>query len=512
MADTTWGSFLEKGPWNLEEPVLWETSAESLRDAARKTAHDWISPRKLPPFRVVKVASTLGGAVLAWWIKGRKKPESRAVLSKKLVDAMESLGPAFVKLAQIISAGEGVFPDEIVRECKRLRDAARAEEYEIIKNRVEKSFNKPIGELFKSFEKTPIAAASIAQVHEAILPGGEKVVVKIRRSNIEKIVERDVKALAWLAPFLIGRLPYAALANPPALVELFAETIVEELDFRIEAGSMLQVARALAAQDRRGVVVPRPHNEMVASDVLVQEKVSGMVLSEVQKSSLEGKDVVQGLLACVLEGALIEGVFHGDLHAGNMFVLQDGRIALIDFGITARLSKTEKLSFARLITAGMSGDWRDQLKALQGLGAIPHGSDLESLGKDLGLDRPVDVATLGAEEMAKELQRLSKALLGSGAKLPKTLMLWAKNVVFIDAAIGELAPECDVLGVLGEVATRFVMQHGVFLANELGRGVEVSDSAIRNSMGIDASVSSMTWNELQARRALITSRAKKVLK
>lgn len=508
--DSSWGSFLEGASWDLPMNPQWLTIAERRREDARAKARDWVTPRRMPGWRAVTVALRLGRAV-AMWVPSRvrgNREESKSKLFRLIVDAMEDLGPAFVKLAQIISAGEGVFPDELVTQCKRLRDQARAEDTHDVRARVEASLGCEISGVFSSFEETPMAAASIAQVHAAVLRDGTPVVVKVRRRDIERIVERDVRALAWLAPKLIGRLPFAALANPPALVELFAETIIEELDFQIEAASMLHVAKALAAHGRRGVVVARPHPAMVRADVLVQERIEGMNLSEVGTAGVDGLKVVQSLLACVLEGALIEGVFHGDLHAGNMFVLSDGRVALIDFGITANLSEVERVAFARLVTAGMSGDWREQLRALAQLGALPMDADFDELGVELGLDKPVDVAMLSADEMSQELQRLSKALLSSGAKLPKALMLWAKNVVFIDAAIGEIAPECDVLSVLGEVAMRFVMQHSAALTGELGREVVVDERAIRTSLGVDAEIQSMTWRELSERRALIASRAK----
>ena len=512
MTDVQWGSFLEDGPWELSQTPEWGQAADTERERARLIARDWVTPRLLPPLRVVKVGWTLGRAIGGWYLKHRNSADARSILSIRVVDAMEELGPAFVKLAQIISAGEGVFPDELVKECKRLRDAARAEPTDMVRRRVEAALGRPVAAVFGTFSATPIAAASIAQVHAATLLDGSSVVVKVRRAGIDKIVERDVRALAWLAPFLIGRLPFASLANPPALVELFAETIIEELDFRIEASSMIHVARALAVHDRRGVVVPRPHPTLVCPDVLVQERVVGMNLNDVGNTAVDGKAVVQSLLACVLEGALVEGVFHGDLHAGNMFVLADGRVALLDFGITSRLTETERMAFARLVTAGMSGDWRDQLGALQQLGALPADADVDVIGKELGLDQPVDVSQLTADAMTQELQRLSKALLGSGAKLPKALMLWAKNVVFIDAAIGEIAPECDVLAVLGDVAMKFVMQHGATLAGQLGREVVVEERAIRTSLGVDAEITSMTWKELSERRALIASRAKTTLR
>ncbi len=511
MSDS-WGSFLNPAPWELSANPEWLDAAELARDDARRTARDWVTPRRLPPLRAVAVAARLARAIGWWLIRYKRRPDSSDVLAARVVDALEDLGPAFVKLAQIISAGDGVFPEALVRECKRLRDAARAESGTAVRHRIETAIKAPLDSVFASFNDTPIAAASIAQVHAATLLDGTEVVVKVRRAGIDRIVERDVRSLAWLAPFLVGRLPFASLANPPALVELFAETIIEELDFRIEAASMLHVASALAAHDRHGVVVPRPHPQLVLTDVLVQQRINGMTLSQVGSANVDGLSVVQSLLACVLEGALVEGVFHGDLHGGNMFVLQDGRVALIDFGITSRLSPPERLAFARLITAGMSGDWREQLRALQLLGALPQGGDVEFLGRELGLETPVDVAKLSADEISQELQRLSKALLASGAKLPKALMLWAKNVVFIDAAIGEIAPECDVLGVLGEVAMRFVLEHGQALAVQLGREVEVSPQAIRTSLGIDAGTESMTWEELSQRRALIAARAKGALR
>ena len=508
MHDIEWGSFLAEGPWELPEVASWEEGVEQRRLDAARTARDWSTSRRVPPFRVVAVAGRLGWAIAGGLVL---RPWRMDAIYTRVVAAFEKLGPAFVKLAQIISAGEGVFPDALVQECKRLRDAARYEPWETVRTRVEAELGCAIDTVFASFDHTPIAAASIAQVHVATLRDGAEVVVKVQRGGIEQIVERDVRALAWLAPLLVGRLPFASLANPPALVELFAETIIEELDFRIEGASMLDVARALGEHDRRGVVVPRPHLSLVTKRVLVQERMYGAALQS-EAGGQFGIQVVQALLGCILEGALVAGVFHGDLHGGNMLVLTDGRIALLDFGITARLGVHERLAFAKLVIGGMSGDWRVQLRALIDLGALPQDADVEVLGPELGLDREVDVAALSAEELGMEMQRLSGALLGSGAKLPKTLMLWAKNVVFVDAAIGEIAPECDVLAVLGETAAQFAVQHGARLMNETGEALVVDTRAIRTSLGVAGDCESMTWEQMQQRRALIASRSRQVFK
>ena len=133
----------------------------------------------------------------------------------------------------------------------------------------------PSTQLFSEFERTPIAAASIAQVHAARLTTGEDVVVKVQRPDVATLVRRDLAAMSWIAPLLVGRIPVAALANPPALVELFGETIVEELDFRLEAQNMLDVARVLAETGQHAIVVPRPHPALVTRRVLVMERLDG---------------------------------------------------------------------------------------------------------------------------------------------------------------------------------------------------------------------------------------------
>src|SRR5207237_7680004 len=139
---------------------------------------------------------------------------------------------------------------------------------------------------------------------------------------------------------LVGRIPVAALANPPALVELFAETIVEELDFRLEAANMLDIAGVFALTGQRAIVVPRPHPTLVTRRVLVMERLDGFSFDDVEGMHAAGIDtsaVVRAGLVAVLEGAVLFGVFHGDLHGGNLVVLADRRVALLDYGLTGRV-------------------------------------------------------------------------------------------------------------------------------------------------------------------------------
>ncbi len=163
----------------------------------------------------------------------------------------------------------------MVDEFRLLRDRVSPEPFAVVRRTIEEDLGRTLAEVFTSFDRTPIASASIAQVHAATLRTGERVVVKVQRSRVAPMVRLDIAAMAWIAPFLVGRIPVSALTNPPALVELFAETIVEELDFRLEAQNMLDIAEVFAGTGQRSVVVPRPHPELVTRRVLVMEHIHG---------------------------------------------------------------------------------------------------------------------------------------------------------------------------------------------------------------------------------------------
>jgi ubiquinone biosynthesis protein len=522
-SDLSWGAFSTDPPWVLTpDDLAWRADADRARNAARAEVPVLVAPARLPPGRrAVAVLTRLAAAVgpwLArrWWRRRRGRPlgsADTAELSRRLRLAAEALGPTFIKLGQIISSGEGLFPPELVEEFKRCRDQVPAEPFDDVRATIEADLGRPLAAVFSSIDETPIAAASIAQVHAATLISGESVVVKVQRRSVARLVHDDLRAMAWLAEQLVGRIPVASLANPPALVELFADTIVEELDFRVEAANMIDVAVMLRSLHQTGYVVPRPHPTLVARRVLVMERLDGFKFDDVagmRAAGVDTEDVVRTAMVALMEGAMIAGIFHGDLHGGNLVVMSDGRTALLDYGIVGRLGEQRRRAFLRLMVGATTNDLEGQMAALRDLGALPADTDLRAVIRDLGLDRPpVDPTTLTAEELLREVQRVVKALLGYGASMPKELMLYVKNMVFLDGAIARLAPDLDILAEITNVSMQFAARHGEQLGRDLGldpRSVRIDLDGFKQSMGLDPGVSRLTHRDLQARRALIQQR------
>ena len=312
---------------------------------------------------------------------------------------------------------------------------------------------------------------------------------------------------------MVGRIPVTALANPPALVEVFCETISEELDFRLEAQSMLEVARVFVQTNQNSIVVPRPYISMVTKRVLVMEQMYGFALDDVDSiraADIDTKEFLRAGLISFLEGALIYGVFHGDLHGGNLFVQTDGKTALFDFGITGHFNELQRKAFMRLIIAGMSGDIEQQLVALLDLGAFPKDTNLKEVMDDLGLNDPVkDPVKMSSDQLTDELKNLTKKLLGYGAHAPKELLLFVKNLMFLDGATGALAPDLDILGEISHVYTYFMSEYGAKIFEDLqidGDELKFDKNALLDSMRVEDKVDTLTYQQLRTRREIIKKR------
>jgi ubiquinone biosynthesis protein len=521
-SDLEVGAFSETPPWLVVPAELtWRHDLDELRRATAGEVPQLLRKRRVPPIsRLLLVVAVLGWALGGWYLLDRwrarwkHRPEiSQGGMSRRLRKAFERLGPTYVKLGQILSSGQGIFPEPLVAEFKLLRDQVPAESFESVKAIVEEELGEPLDHIFKEFSTVPLAAASIAQVHAAVLITGETVVVKVQRPTVATMVRRDLGVMSWIAPALVGRIPVASLANPPALVQLFAETIVEELDFRLEADNMLDIAHILAETDARTLIVPRPHPHLVTRRVLVMERLDGFRWDDVTGMHNAGVDtsaVVHAGMIAFLEGAMLYGVFHGDLHGGNLFVRPDGKVVLLDYGITGRLDETRRLAFLRLLMGGTVNDVKLQMTALRDLGALPPDTDLDAVMHDLGIDQPVkDPTTMEPDELIAQIRDLTKALLAYGARMPKELMLFVKDLLFLDSALATLAPDVDLFSEITSVAMYFATRYGDRIAHDVGidpRTQAVDLEGVKASFGLTNDIDKLTYRDLQARREIIRKR------
>lgn len=516
-SDRASAAFSADAPWELDPARLaWRTGLADERARTAREVPELVRRRWRPPFRRMGRTSLLvGGAVAGWALRERRAGggESRKGLSRRLREAFEALGPSYIKLGQILSAGRGVFPDELVAEFERCRDRVTPEPFDHVERVVREELGRPLEAVFAEFEREALASASIAQVHAARLHSGERVVVKVQRPRVAERVRQDIRTMAWIAPFLVGRIPVAALANPPALVELFAETILEELDFRLEAENMLDIALLLGHAGQDIIVVPRPHPELVTRRVLVMERLDGFAYDDVaamREAGVDTHELVRALFVAVLEGAMIYGVFHGDMHGGNMAVQRDGRVALFDYGITARMSETQRIAFLRMQLTGAVNDIRGQLAAFRDLGALPPDADLDAVMRSLKVDQPVrDPTQMSPEELTAEIREVTRALLGYGARLPKPLMLFVKNMIFLDTAVANFAPDLNLFAEMLRIYAWFAERHGDRIARDVGfdpRTQAADLTGVKASLGLEDDVESLSHEELQQRRAAVQQR------
>jgi ubiquinone biosynthesis protein len=229
-----------------------------------------------------------------------------------------------------------------------------------------------------------------------------------------------------------------------------------------------------------------------------------------KRAGIDTSAVVRAGMIAFLEGAMLFGVFHGDLHGGNLLVQEDGRVALLDYGITGRLDETKRHAFLRLLVNGSVGNLREQLAALRDLGALPPDTDLGEVIRELNLDRPPkDPTTLSADELTAEIREVTKGLLGYGARFPKVLMLFVKDMLFLDNALATLAPDVDLFGEIAHVANYMASAHGERIADEIGFKADnwqIDIDGMKAAVGLPPDVGTVTHRDLQNRRQIIRRR------
>ncbi|HEY8090750.1 MAG TPA: AarF/UbiB family protein [Polyangiaceae bacterium] len=386
----------------------------------------------------VKVAARLA------WARLRGKRGTAPVV---LREAFEDLGATYIKLGQLVASSQGLFPEAYCEEFRKCLDRVRPFEYADVQRIVRAELGKETDEVFAWIDPKPLASASIAQVHAARLHDGQEVVIKVQRPRIDAVVEADLRVLR-LGAKAMALSPRGELANPVGIVEDFEHNIREELDFRREAENMAEFNRIMAAHQTEGVVAPRAVAELTTKRVLVMERFHGYRVDDVERMLAGNVDGEAKLLAGMrawFQCMIHHGFFHGDVHAGNLMALEDGRIGFLDFGIVGRFTKERREQVTDYLMAFAAGDFRKLAEVMTAMGAVGKKVDMDALTKDLATSwEPLLASEMSAIKYADLIPAIMRTSIRHGMRLPRDFVLVTKQMLYFDRYAKLLAPKLNV--------------------------------------------------------------------
>jgi ubiquinone biosynthesis protein len=391
----------------------------------------------------IAVRHGLGRAVRGRW-RGGADPARRRELAASLTAALDEGGVTFVKLGQVLSTRRDLLPAEFVVELGRLQDRAAPAPWPEVEATLVAELGRPVEAVFAEVSREPLAAASVAQVHTATLTTGERVVLKVQRAGIAPVVERDLDIVDRLAGTLATTTSWGRAMGVRELADGFAVALREELDFRVEAANMVAVGASA-----RDVVVPVPHRELCTRRLLVMQRLDGVPLAAagplLAERGLDPVALARTLLDDLLRQVVLDGVFHTDPHPGNVLLLDDGRLALLDFGSVGRLDVAVRAALQQLLLAVDRGDPVAVSDAL--LEVVPRPDEIDPAA----LERAVGVVLArhlgpGAGPGVRMFTDLVRLVAGFGLAVPPAVAAVFRALATGEGTLTALAPGFDVVG------------------------------------------------------------------
>ena len=376
--------------------------------------------------------------------------ELRATSARRFRDTLAELGPAFIKLGQILSARPDIIPPDFIAELSTLQDSAPPLPLEQVLRLIEDGLQKPWRELFAEIDPEPLASASIAQVHRATLLTGERVVVKVQRPGIEEQIRSDTDLLSYLARFLEGVIEETGIYTPTGIVAEFQKAMLLELDFENEASNIEDFLKN--REGRENVVVPRPQRSHSCRTVLTLEELRGLKLKAVLEGTtppeVDKKLIARRILDESFHQLFTDGIFHGDPHPGNVIVLPGNRLGLIDFGLVGRLSRAMQESIIAFVLAIGLRDPDTVARLLYKFGVPGERINLQRFRSDIHdiLDRylGLKLSEVSSRTLLNELMDLA---IKYKLKVPKEYAVLSKAAATTEGILRQLDPDLDVAAV-----------------------------------------------------------------
>ena len=360
---------------------------------------------------------------------------------------LEELGPTFIKLGQLLSTRSDIVPADVLQELQKLQDHIPAVPTDLIMAQIHQELGYPVEELFATFEETPLATASIAQVHRGTLKSGEQIVCKVRRPDIKAVIETDTDIMMGMAYLIEKHLPGGEMYDPVGLVKEFRRSIQRELDFSREGRTTDRFAANFA--DEETIHIPEVFWDLTGQTVLTLEYVSGIKISqheELKEAGLDLKEIARNGADNFLKQVFIHGLFHADPHPGNIHVLPGNVICIFDFGMVGRLDEDLKLHLTELLLCVLRRDVDRLIMQLLYSGELHDESNLKNLKRDLTefIDDYYDIL-LQDLKVGKLLIDFVEILTEYQIKFPPNLLLLSRALFVMEGLGKQLDPDFNMV-------------------------------------------------------------------
>lgn len=380
-------------------------------------------------------------------LKAEKAEGDRKTLGVRIRRILEELGPTFIKLGQVMSTRPDLFPKDVILELEKLQSHVPQFPYSQVKAIVEEELDQALSNVFDVFDETPLAAASIGQVHHAVLLTGEEVAVKVQRPEISKKIDIDFEILMEMAQLAEMRLDWAKRYQLKEIVEELKETLKMELDYTIEAHHMSRIK----AQFRRDadIYIPDAYHYYTTKRVLVMDYVSGEKLKDAiacDTNDAVKKRLAEQIVDATFKQVLIDGFFHADPHPGNIMRLEDGRLVLLDFGMVGQLSPEMKQSFSELVIAMTKEDTNQMVDVLLDMGMAPDDINKRALTNDVDrLMMKYYRQSLKEIRLADAIRELFQIAYKHKIELSSDFTLLGKTLLTLEGTIEQLDPTLSLV-------------------------------------------------------------------
>jgi predicted unusual protein kinase regulating ubiquinone biosynthesis (AarF/ABC1/UbiB family) len=396
------------------------------------------------------------------WYRLRRRPHVPLAGPQLARQFCEDLGPTFVKFGQIVASSAGMFPEPYVVEFGKCLDRVRPFSFADVQEILAAELGAERAAQLGDISAEPLASASIAQVHTAVLADGTPVVVKVQRPFIDARMDADVRIMRGAALVLARLNSDLELMNPVGVVDDFAATLREELDFRQEAANLDRFNEIMRELGHSDVRAPVPHWALTTRRVLVMERFSGTRADDVAAIRTRGIDagerLVHGLRAW-LQCVMFYGFFHGDVHAGNLMLLDDGAVGFLDFGIVGRFDQRQRELVTDYIIQMATGNFEGMADTLTHMGSVSSELDRPAFVRDLAeVYTPVRTTTFGQLNYSEVLPRVNQVASRHRMRLPREFVLITKQLLYFDRYAKLLAPELNIfthprliVGLMGDV-------------------------------------------------------------